>query len=51
VPNHDIETDAPDMTITQAPFVQHEKQEGHIFIRQPYELYTEANQLDGEAAA
>ncbi len=42
--SHDIETNAPGLTTTQAPFIEHEKQEGHIFIRQPYELYTEANQ-------
>jgi phenylalanine-4-hydroxylase len=42
--SHDIETDAPGLTTTQAPFIEHEKQEGHVFIGQPYELYTEANQ-------
>ncbi len=32
------------LTTRQSPFVEHERHEGHVFIEQPYELYSEANQ-------
>jgi phenylalanine-4-hydroxylase len=32
------------LTTAQAPFVQHEREEGHLFIEQPYELYSTENQ-------
>ncbi|HWE53605.1 MAG TPA: phenylalanine 4-monooxygenase [Bryobacteraceae bacterium] len=31
------------LTTSKAPFIEHEREEGHIFIEQPYELYSEAN--------
>ena len=31
------------LTTTQAPFIEHEREEGHVFIDQPYDLYSEAN--------
>ena len=31
------------LTTTQADFIEHEREEGHIFIDQPWELYSEAN--------
>jgi phenylalanine-4-hydroxylase len=32
------------LTTTRAAFIDHERHEGHVFIEQPYELYSEANQ-------
>ncbi len=31
------------LTTTQAPFIQRQREEGHVFIDQPYDLYSEAN--------
>jgi phenylalanine-4-hydroxylase len=31
------------LTTSRAPFIEHEREEGHIFIPQPYELYSAAN--------
>jgi phenylalanine-4-hydroxylase len=31
------------LTTSQAPFIEHEREEGHVFIEQPYALYSEAN--------
>ena len=39
----DLPVDSPGLTTKQAPFIEHERQEGHVFIEQPYELYSEAN--------
>jgi phenylalanine-4-hydroxylase len=33
-----------DLTTTRAPFIEQAKGRGDLFIRQPYELYSEANQ-------
>lgn len=33
----------PGLTTKQSPFIEQEQREGHIFIEQPYELYSEAN--------
>src|SRR5690606_24392653 len=33
-----------DLTTTRAPFIEEAKSRGELFIRQPYELYSEANQ-------
>lgn len=32
------------LTTTKAAFIEHEREEGHIFIDQPYELYSDENQ-------
>ncbi len=45
---HDIHAESPSpppagLTTSQAPFIEHERHEGHVFIEQPYELYSEAN--------
>ncbi|HEY3458144.1 MAG TPA: phenylalanine 4-monooxygenase [Bryobacteraceae bacterium] len=37
-------TEAAGLTTTQAPFIEQAQKNGQIFIRQPYELYSEANQ-------
>lgn len=37
---HDL---AHGLTTSQAPFIEQEREEGHIFIEQPYDLYSEAN--------
>jgi phenylalanine-4-hydroxylase len=37
-----IET--PGLTTTEAPFIEQAQKDGQVFIRQPYELYSEANQ-------
>lgn len=34
---------AEGLTTSQAPFIEQEREEGHIFIDQPYDLYSEAN--------
>lgn len=34
----------PGLTTSQAPFIENEKNQGHLFIHQPYELYSEENQ-------
>jgi phenylalanine-4-hydroxylase len=31
------------LTTTRAPFIEHEREEGHVFIEQPCELYSEEN--------
>lgn len=31
------------LTTNHAAFIEHERDEGHVFIEQPYELYSEAN--------
>jgi phenylalanine-4-hydroxylase len=36
-------TETNGLTTTKAPFIEQERREGHIFIEQPYELYSEAN--------
>lgn len=33
------------LTTTKAPFIENAKEHGEIFIRQPYELYSEDNQI------
>jgi phenylalanine-4-hydroxylase len=35
---------AEGLTTTKAPFIEHERDEGHTFIEQPYQLYSEENQ-------
>jgi phenylalanine-4-hydroxylase len=35
---------ASGLTTTKAPFIEEERSHGALFIRQPYELYSEANQ-------
>jgi phenylalanine-4-hydroxylase len=40
VVKHDL---AHGLTTSQAPFIEQEREEGHIFIEQPYDLYSEAN--------
>ena len=35
---------APGLTTTKAPFIEEERSHGALFIRQPYELYSDANQ-------
>jgi phenylalanine-4-hydroxylase len=37
-------TIAPGLTTTQSPFIEQAQQQGEVFIRQPYELYSAANQ-------
>jgi phenylalanine-4-hydroxylase len=39
----DVQSDPAGLTTTRAPFIEHEKREGHVFIEQPWELYSEAN--------
>ena len=34
---------APGLTTTKAPFIEHAKAEGQLYIVQPYELYSEEN--------
>ncbi len=41
--NHESQTEARGLTTKQSWFIEHERREGHIFIEQPYELYSEAN--------
>jgi phenylalanine-4-hydroxylase len=43
VVKNDAEIHADGLTTAHAPFVEHERQEGHIFIAQPYEFYSAAN--------
>jgi phenylalanine-4-hydroxylase len=43
VVKHDLQAESGGLTTTQAPFIEHERQEGHIFIDQPWDLYSEAN--------
>ncbi len=33
----------PGLTTNQAPFIEHARHDGRLFIRQPYELYSEEN--------
>jgi phenylalanine-4-hydroxylase len=40
---HGSEVESEGLTTTQAPFIEHERQAGHLFIDQPYSLYSEAN--------
>ena len=40
---HDSRSESSGLTTTRAPFIEHERQEGHVFIDQPWELYTEEN--------
>jgi phenylalanine-4-hydroxylase len=35
---------AEGLTTTKTPFIEHEREEGHTFIEQPYQLYSEENQ-------
>lgn len=35
---------APGLTTNQAPFIEEARTHGEVYIRQPYELYSEANQ-------
>jgi phenylalanine-4-hydroxylase len=37
-------TEALGLTTTQAPFIEQAQKSGQVFIQQPYELYSEANQ-------
>jgi phenylalanine-4-hydroxylase len=43
VVKHDARAESPGLTTAHAPFIEQERQEGHIFIDQPYHLYSEAN--------
>ncbi len=43
VGTHDSQVEPPGLTTSRAPFIEQERHEGHIFIEQPYELYSEAN--------
>ena len=36
-------TDAPGLTTTKSPFIEQARQDGDIFIHQPYELYSQEN--------
>ncbi|HKS05960.1 MAG TPA: phenylalanine 4-monooxygenase [Gemmatimonadaceae bacterium] len=36
-------TSAPGLTTTKAPFIEQARNDGRMFIEQPYELYSEAN--------
>jgi phenylalanine-4-hydroxylase len=36
-------TEAAGLTTTQAPFIEHARETGQVFIQQPYELYSDAN--------
>lgn len=40
---HVSRSNAPGLTTTHAPFIEQERNEGHIFIEQPYDLYSDAN--------
>ncbi|MEM8677983.1 MAG: phenylalanine 4-monooxygenase [Planctomycetota bacterium] len=44
VPNTGMGVTAPGMTTTKAPFIEQARANGQVFIEQPYELYSEANQ-------
>ncbi len=33
-----------DLTTTRAPFIEEAQSRGELFVRQPYELYSEENQ-------
>jgi len=45
VVKHDSRPEAaPGLTTRHAAFIEHEREEGHVFIEQPYELYSEPNQ-------
>jgi phenylalanine-4-hydroxylase len=39
----DTQAEPAGLTTARAPFIEHERQEGHTFIEQPYDLYSEAN--------
>ena len=34
---------APGLTTTEAPFIEEAQRQGKLYIRQPYELYSEEN--------
>jgi phenylalanine-4-hydroxylase len=38
-------SDPVDMTTTRAPFIEEARSDGHLFVEQPYELYSENNHL------
>ncbi len=40
---HDTQAECCGLTTGRAPFIEHEREEGHVFIEQPYELYTQSN--------
>ncbi len=40
---HDTQTESGGLTTARAVFIEHERQEGHVFIEQPWALYSEAN--------
>ena len=40
----ELDTQTADMTTTRAPFIEEARGRGELFIRQPYELYSEGNQ-------
>jgi phenylalanine-4-hydroxylase len=43
VVKHDSRPEHSGLTTNNAAFIEHERDEGHVFIEQPYELYSEAN--------
>ena len=43
VVEHGLQAGSGGLTTSRAPFIEHEREEGHLFIEQPYELYSEAN--------
>ncbi len=43
VAKNDVPVDSPGLTTARAPFIEHERHKGHVFIEQPYALYSEAN--------
>ena len=40
---HESQVEPSGLTTAQAPFIEQERHEGHVFIEQPYGLYSEAN--------
>jgi phenylalanine-4-hydroxylase len=40
---HDSGSESCGLTTSRASFIEQEREEGHVFIEQPYELYSEAN--------
>jgi len=43
MPRENSVVESPGLTTNHAPFVEHARHDGQIYIQQPYELYTEEN--------
>jgi phenylalanine-4-hydroxylase len=43
VEKHGSQAESCGLTTARASFIEHERRQGHIFIEQPYDLYSEAN--------